>query len=360
MAQLHPQTEETEESREGTAAHGLGERLIARGVSTPETVPESVRSEYIDTPADNGVIITDEIFDSAWTYANDVVREIKARPGCIHASEHPVEAKSIHALSFGTVDQYLYYDRELIVWDFKHGHGVVDEFENWQLINYVAGLLEEHGIDGYTDQHITVRMRIVQPRAYSGDGAVREWAVKASDLRGYFNTLSNNAAIALGPNAPTRSGEHCKHCTARHACTAALTAGIQLFEAAAMPTPVELSAEALGVQLAIVKRARKQLEYLETGYEEQAKGMIRSGKSVAGWSLEPSYGREKWAKPTGEVLALGDLIGVDLRKPAQAITPKQAKDKGIDEAVISAYSERPSAGLKLTPADNKKAKKVFQ
>mgnify|MGYP000213916355 CR=1 FL=1 len=52
--------------------------------------------------------------------------------------------------------------------------------------------------------------------------------------------------------------------------------------------------------------------------------------------------RERWAKPLEEVLALGDMLGVDVAKKA-AITPKQAVKAGIleaPEAVVEAPDQR--------------------
>jgi hypothetical protein len=133
---------------------------------------------------------------------------------------------------------------------------------------------------------------------------------------------------------------------------------MELLEVTGVPMPVELSAEAMGVQLSIIKRALKQLEYLESGFEEQIAGKIRSGNSVPGWTLRDGKGRLGWSKSTDEIIAMGDMFGVDLRK-SDTITPTQAKKLGLDEAVVAAYSERPNTGLKLV-ADDNKAKKVFQ
>ena len=132
-----------------------------------------------------------------------------------------------------------------------------------------------------------------------------------------------------------------------------------MFEVTGAPLPVELTPQNMGVQLSIIQRARKQLEYLESAFEEQVKSSIRSGKMVPGWSVESSYGREKWAKPIDEVLALGDMMGQDLRKPLDAITPAQAKKLGVDVELVKAYSERPNTGLKLVTDKNNKAKEVF-
>jgi hypothetical protein len=351
--------EESEATIEGEASHWLGETLIQMGASMHVT--PSVREGLVDSQAPNGVIISDEMFEAAWIYADDVVREIKKYPFAAWGVETLAKAPRIHKENFGTTDAYLYdpQSSRLIVWDYKYGFKEVEAFENWQGIDYAAGLFDMLSIDGLADQTLQVEIRIVQPRAFHRDGPIRSWNVLGSELRGYITQLSNAAHEALSDRAQTRSGEHCIYCNARHACQAALDAGLGMFEAVNKPIPAELTPEQLGTQLSIVKRARKQLEYLESGYEEQLKSLIRGGSNVPGWSVEQGVGKRQWAKPAEEILKFGDLMGVDLREPVKPISPAQAEKKGVDKAVISAYVERRQTGLKVVPDNNNKAREVF-
>lgn len=350
----------------GTAAHEIGATLIdraSRGNNSTKAI------EFVDRPASNGVIWTLEMFEAAQLYAEDVatvMRNTGVFGGQFLNIEQQIKAPNIHELSYGTPDCWLFDWRNgrLYIWDLKFGRRVVEVFENWPLMNYVAGIIK-YITDQLSITHpemlkdITVHMRIVQPRAFHREGPIREWVTKASNLRGYFNILHTNAAIALGPNAVCRSGDHCRDCSARHACSAALTGGVQLYEAAAKPTPIEMSPEAIGVQLTIIKRARRQLEYLESGFDEQVKSLIRSGKLVPNWALENHIGSAKWTKPIKEVIALGKLLDIDLKKPDAVKTPTQARKLGIDDAVINAYSEKPNTGLRLVPDDGSTAKRIF-
>lgn len=360
MQQIYPETDESPEAAEGTASHEIGSTVIcdaARGVS-------NTFKNFEGVTASNGVLYTEDMFDAAEMYANDVIdimRTTGVFGGPHFGNEQRIEAKRINEQSFGTIDQFMFAKAtgDLYVWDYKFGYDVVEAFENWQLINYTAGILERLAVNGIEDQYITVHFRIVQPRAHHRDGPIREWKVNASDLRSYFNILEMNAAEALSEKAVARSGSHCKHCTGRHACEAALKAGVKLYEVATQPMPLELSPEALGVQLAIVKRAAKQIEYLVSGFEEQAKGLIRSGVNVPGWITEQGVGREKWDKPVEEVIAMGDMMGYNLRKPEDVITPIQSKKLGIDEAVISAYSIKPNTEMKIVPDNINRVRQIF-
>lgn len=362
MNQTYPETEETPESAEGSASHWVAAEVLT-SYSVGDRLPAGCGDFVGGTCPENGVIITEEMAEGASVYVSDVLKVCNER-GLLRGirTEQRLEMPAIHELSFGTCDCYIYDPKahELFIWDYKFGRVVVEAFENWQSLDYAEGVVEKLGFKGRQDQTLKISIRIAQPRAHHREGSVREWKTDGGALRAYTNIIHANAHEALGPNAKFRTGSHCYRCPGRHACPAALKAGMTLYEASAKPVPVELSPEALGVQLAIVKRARKQLEYLESGFEEQVKGLIRSGALIPGWMTEEGIGREKWDKPITEVIALGDMLNFDLRKPEDAITPNQAKKLGVDEAVITAYSTKPRTGLKIVPDNGNKAKQVFK
>jgi hypothetical protein len=348
MQGYYPQSEDSEASREGTAAHELCTHMIfSQG-----------KYEYEGKVATNGVPFDEDMYDGAMIYATDILSVYNARPHTMINVEQKLEAKRVHELNWGTCDASIWDEKaqELFIWDFKYGYGIVDPFENWQLINYAAGLIEKFNI--FDDQKVTVRMRICQPRAFAKE-TTREWKVKLSELRGYINRLHNAAGEALSPNAKCASGSHCHYCTAIHACPAALKSGLTLFEASSLPIPSEPTNEMLGMQLNIVNRAMEQLKYVQAGIEAQVKAKLQSHQVIPGWTLQEGKGRLTWDKPLEEIFALGDMMGVELRKPT-AITPTQAKSAGLDAGLVTVYSAYPSTGVKLVK-DTKinKAKEVF-
>jgi len=363
MSQQYPETETNEEAEEGTASHEIGASLImdaSRGMN-------SGKFKDFDGLAceENGVIFNEEMFDAAKLYADDVgdvMRSTGVFGGINLGIEQKITAKKIHDLSFGTTDCYIFDQTSghLYIWDYKFGYEIVEAFENWQSINYAAGIFELLNLDnGIIDQHLTVHIRIAQPRAFHRAGPIREWVVRGSDLRAHFNTLQQNAVISLGMNSEIRSGSHCRHCSARHVCKSALTMGMRMYEVVNKPTPIELTPEAAGVQLTMIKRARKQLEYLESAFEEQIKSSIRSGAIIPNWSIEQGQGRERWAKPVAEVIALGNFYEKDLKKPDELITPNQARKLGMDADLVTSFSEKPKTGLKLVADNGDKAKRLF-
>lgn len=332
-----PELGDTSRADEGTAAHWVGAELLL-GTSVPEP----------GTTAPNGYIVDADMIDGARLWVDDVLAVAGSRAAELQV-EQRVAMPRIHADAFGTPDTW-FYDQAagvVYVWDFKYGHGIVEVVENWQMVAYVCGILDLLGVDGRTDQHVTVDLRIVQPRAYHRDGRVRSWRVKASDLRGYFNRLAHAADEAMKPGARLAAGPHCLYCPAARGCPTLRRTALAVADWAEGAQPEQLPPDALGAELVLLELLAKLVKARHTAIETQVEATLRSGQPVGDWTLEPAYGRQAWTIPADEVAALGELFGVDLRKPLDVITPNQASKKGVDAAVIKSYSQFPSAGMKL-------------
>lgn len=336
---------------EGIAAHWVfAEMLYNRPVTAGVIAP-------------NGVVVTDEMIDGAELYVADI-DQVLAEAGLSRewlVVEQRISMPSIHPLNWGTPDTYccaIIHNGVVYLWDYKFGHGYVEEFENWQLIDYAAGILDAAGVNGLQDQAIRVVMTVVQPRCYSVDSPVRRWSVIASELRPHFNILRNAAEKATQPNPAATPNDGCEHCSGRHACQALQREGYKAADASMRSIPVDLSPAAMGLELHYLERALKRLEARVSGLREHTLHTIVSGTPVPLFGAEQSNGRQRWNKPVAEVIALGELLGKDLKK-VDVITPKQAIAKGVDEAVIMQYSEVPRGNMKLVPDNLTKIRKVF-
>lgn len=339
----YPETEEDESAAEGTAAHHAGaEMLLGR---EPGTV------------APNGVVLTEEMLDGAQMWVDDV-RSIGA-PATELQVEQRVYMPRIHAQAYGTPDTWLFVPTTgtVYVWDFKFGHGVVEHFENWQLIAYVCGILDLLGIDERNDEHIWCDLRVVQPRAYHREGRVRSWRVRASDLRGYFNRLNLAAHAAMRPGAATRTGSYCLHCNAAANCETLRKAVTHAADWLGGSSPEELPARAAGEEMELLEHLATLVKARRTARTADLSARLRRGEGVPGWCLENTTGAKAW-KPEdkGKVIMLGALLGLELAKEPAPITPTQAlalaKKKGVDAGVIFDYAHNPSTGQKLARDTN--------
>ena len=337
--------EDSEESREGTAAHWVAQMLLMTG-----WLPD------VGESAPNGYVVDEPMREGAQMYV-EYVRSVLGDRLPQHV-EHATSPGAIHESCWGTPDADDWNAAGLDLFDYKYGHRFVEVFENAQLTCYAADLLAH--LDGLQDQLTPVRFHIIQPRSFHRDGPIRSWECRASGLRALVNKLRAAAAAALVPGARTvPSPAACRDCRARTRCDAAQAAGLEAAAVAGTSVPFDLAPAEAGRYLALVQRAQKQLDAMESGLEEQLLKTLLKGGQVPGWIVESSKPREVWTAKPEDVFALGDMYGKQLRAPAPPVTPAAARKLGIDESVISEYSTRPKGQLKVAQMDFTQAKKLF-
>lgn len=352
---------ESEPAREGTACHEIGASMV----EAARTASRLIWGHFEGKSATNGVMFNQEMFEAAELYA-DNVRDVMTKTGIFDSEllriEQPVTIPRVHELNWGTPDCVIWDLKNgvLYVWDFKYGHGVVEVEQNWQLIEYALGCLDTiTGANGLEDQHITIDMRIVQPRAFHPDGPCRSWSVAASDLRGHANQLQYAADASQLIDPDCKAGVWCDHCKAERDCmtnqreVGRISDRIQTLELH------DLSPEASAIEIRYLERAKVLLDSRLEALQFQALEQSKNGTVIPGYGIGYGRGSVRWIKPDSEVIALGDLMGVDLRKDEKPVTPSQAKKLNVDEAVINSYSEKRQGLARLVTNDKTIAGRVF-
>jgi hypothetical protein len=336
---------------EGTAGHWVAHK-IGQGYIVTEGVV-----------APNGVEVDDEMLDGAQLYLNDLRERSAGHPVYM---EMTLLARHIHEQCGGTPDAWSWnpVTRTLTVWDYKYGYRYVDAFENPQLTIYVSAVLDflhQTGVivlDGHSEQDITVDIVIVQPRSFSA-GVVRNWKIKAAMLRPIWNNLRAAAMAVVGPDPQLRAGDHCNNCSARHACPAAQRASLVALDISARSVPHDLTPEAAGDALRRLKAAQQALKTMITGLEQQVMYSINNGHQNPHWSM--GYGNSKTVYvEDGEqqILALADIMQVDIAKPRRAKTPLQVLDI-MDPVLVKRFITTRPGGRKLIPFTERSLKKAL-
>lgn len=357
--QQYPDTE-SEAAREGTACHEIAAELIKAAA-----LGNCHSFEFDGKSATNGVMFNQEMFEASEIYAEDV-RSIMQKTG-IFASEllkieQPVTIPRVHDLNWGTPDCRIWDFKGgvLYIWDFKYGYGVVEVEENWQLIEYALGCLDEvTDANGLEDQHIRINMRIVQPRAFHPDGVCRSWEVQASDLRGHANQLAVAANASQRADPTCKAGEWCDHCKADTACMTNQREGGRIADRIEVLNLHDLTPEQAAVELRYLERAHVLLESRLESLQAQTLEQIKNGTVIPGYAVGYGRGSTQWNKPDSEVIALGDLMGIELRKPEKPVTPGQALKLNVDGAVINSYSTKHQGTARLVSDDKTIASRVF-
>jgi hypothetical protein len=348
---------DNEVREEGTAAH-----WAAYEIGNNRPVPEG-------TTAPNGVEITEEILDGVAEYLA-VLRSW----GSPVYMESQVAIPSIHKECGGTVDAWSWdaVKRILRVADLKFGYRPVDPFELWQLLAYVRGVLDYlQAVYGQFTEHFMVEMIIVQPRGYGHD-VVKTWRVNSQKLIPYMHRLRVAAEHAIAyrdgkfdmvvgsENGAFTAGPHCENCSAKHNCATLQNASLQLIDVSGDHGALELTYDQAAAELRRLDRAIKVMEARQAGLEGKLEYGIRSENYVhRNFEVSGGNGKLVWLEGKApQAIALAKVLGHNIEKPQQALTPTQARAK-IPGNVLDAFMTRKPGTLKLRRLADNHADKLF-
>lgn len=330
---------------EGTAMHWVAEQLLKHDGAPPLLFP---------THAPNGVELTDELIEGAQFYVS-VLDSYESVPWRI---EEQLQARRIHPTACGGKPDAFGHDlfKPLVVEpDLKGGYVPVQVFPNWQLIGYLAAILDAN--PEWEVDDLEVEFVIVQPRAFHKDGPVRKHRMLARDCRPYIDSLRMAAHIAMGDHAKAVAGPQCDNCAGRASCSIAHAASMRALEIAGEPDIHDLTTAAIDYEMQRLEDAARMIQARLTGLQAQATHLIRRGEILPHYALEAGVGRLNWTDEASAV-AMGDLFGVDLRKPVNAITPTQAMQR-VPRELLEQYAQRKRGEVKLVRFDSNAAVKAF-
>lgn len=367
---ISPNSSDQSAAREGNASHWVVSTALISWLHGAQIRPEHLIGQHDP----DGTVIDDEMVECATVMIDavlDVAEGLEDRAQ-LHVEEH-MAIKSIHEECYGTPDAWLLLDGHIHLWDYKYGRKDIPA-DSWQNITYVAGVLDQLEVNGLADQHTKVSMYIVQPRSFTPEGPVKKKTCMASDLRAQFNVLVSQAAKVFTPDPGVSSGPHCRYCDARYICPAARKAAYAAVDYLDEAMPEELTPEAVSFELALLERAMKAMEHRYEAVKAYAISMLGSGHIVPGYTTSPGYGNRKFNADSGELVMLGELIGIDMLDDPKPISPaefdrrlkavnKERKEGGlevIDATVINNYITRPSTGPKLVRSDDSQIIQAFK
>ena len=338
-----PKPEMTDEQREGIAAHEILEYMLKGSHQW---------SDFEGGTAKSNVPFTAAQYDAALVAAE----VIKSVPGNLTVE---VPLKCIGEAS-GFCDAVVVSNdwETLSIFEFKNGRRAVEEFMNWQMLNYLYGVLNTPGVKRNADKIKKFDLYIIQPNAYHNDGPVRKWSLSPVRLKPTLEGLIERSEEALKDDAPLRAGDHCLDCPGLSKCEAALNRGLDLLNAVTQPHPIDMPPEAIGLMLSFAKKGRKILEELESAWTGELEAIVKSGKSVPGWGMVESLGHRKWKIAPEALEMMASAQGISVKKES-LVSPAEAKRRGLSSDTVDALCDRPIS-RKLKQTDSKLAMKVFQ
>jgi len=331
---------ESEFAALGTAAHALFEHCITSGTDAWELTGQA--PAWINSST---FLTIDKDMTDAVQVALNAVRS--AHPDRNQGNsfiEKPFHCPDLHSLFFGRSD-FTYFDadaRELHVWDYKHGAGVVVEVkDNPQLMYYGVGMLEQLQLWTEVDQ---VVLHVAQPRGFHFDGPLRSWAISTLGLEKWLDDTLIPAMNHAEVSRDTKSGDHCRFCPARTMACPQLAADMDELEKL-MKTAVEkgsvtkLTNTQIGRYLELFDTAK----IVAKAANATAFNRLQAGAKVPGRKLAKSRTNRDW-KPEAEK-AIKKKFGKKAYTEPKLKSPAQIDAMAEGAPLTARYAYKPEGGL---------------
>lgn len=284
LSELVPAQEDTEYSKEGSAAHAFAEKCLRDKLEPWMLIGQPIEGyeDYtVDIEMSKAVqTYTDYI---RGTYSDEVEMII----------EQSIDNEELGPDFGGTADCVVHRMKDgggfVHVLDYKHGVGVaVDIDDNPQLLYYAYGTLKKLGAE--MGDGLNVGLTIVQPRAFHQEGPIRERWMSSDDILEWGDTILRPAMDAADVDgAPLKLGDHCRFCPAKLVCPKQK----DNFEEVASADPEQVpgfSNEDLALQYEKLEAARM---YIKAVQDECYRRAMR-GEPVAGTKLVPGRADRKF------------------------------------------------------------------
>ena len=324
------------EAHEGTMAHEVAANLF-RGVETPDATEEMREGVEL------------------WV---ETIRKIVM--GNIQPENIERTLTVLNGME-GTAD-YFHWDKEsrrLDVFDYKFGFVPVEVKENPQLLLYANGIIDFMQMGS---RPVDVWLHIVQPRDFTQVNKVRSWNPSVKKFTECIHAVLDAYAVSLVPDRLLKVGNHCTYCNVRDQCPA-LTKGVgAAIDFTSAQVSMDRSPSSIGREWAIVKEFQALLKSRSTGLEAQIEQMIKDGVHDTGYVIGSSSGKLGWIVPMDQIIAFGELTGLDVTKP-NVKTPTQVlallKKAKLPPESIASMSTRGSGKRGLIPA-KEHYKEIFE
>lgn len=324
LQECYPESDDGVEAKDGDLCHLTAARLL-NGFEPPSEA-------------------TPEILDAA-RYYESVVREVTGAmtPKMV---ETRVDLPQVHPDCWGTPDAAFMALDALHVWDLKYGWGIVEVYNNWQLMLYALGVLAL--IPGSRPQRVV--LHIVQPRPYHPDGHHRQWEVPYTRLLEAQAIARISAEAALSPEPHCLTGKHCKHCSALLHCDAARAVSLAVIDVVTTARHHELTTEQMGFELTVLSRMADIINHRLDAALETALTMSKQGVSIPGWVESRTPGRTEF-DPTrvAEVKQVAAAFGVAVEAAPKLLTPNQVVKAGLPADLVAQYTIKTGGNAKMVP-----------
>lgn len=258
----------------------------------------------------------------------------------------------------GRPDIRIYADGTLIILDYKFGRGIVEAFENKQLLTLMAAFIATRGI-----MPKKVILGIVQPRAQHEQGPVRLWEFDGNKAYEWYNYIVTKQQENLSGTKQAKAGLHCLRCPARFDCNTFLKFESTMFEYVSAAAPVISDSKTFASEYNALKLAQKILKSRLDTLEATVKSRIADGERISEFQLVRTETALKFKDDSTleKVKPMAEMFGIkNISNPEKLRTPTQLIDDGFPKSLMKELATNEFTGHKLTHVPNSHFKRILQ
>jgi hypothetical protein len=282
-------------------------------------------------------VLTQDLIDNKLHVALEGLLQIDPKLEMEYAVESRVGFGDFLPDVFGSTDLLGRIGDRAVVLDWKFGDGVaVEATENAQLLFYAAAARRTPDTAWAFEGAKEVELIIVQPPY------VKRWVTTLDRVDEFEKELAAAVKIALKPDAPLASGDHCKWCAAKPVCPIMTGAVDRALKVKIDALPMDQIAHYLE-QAPLVEAFIRDLQQL-------AHGLLESGTKVPGWKLVNKRATRQWTNED-KAVAFMTQAGVEAWADPKPLSPAQA-EKALKKAKIELPADlivAVSSGSTLAP-----------
>ena len=304
---------------EGTLLHNVMDLIL-----TTNQTPESfVGMEY------EGIKLTQELIDEKVYPALRALDDIDPNKEMEYATETRVGFGDFLPGVFGSTDLLGRIGKRAFILDYKFGSGVaVDAVDNPQLMFYAAAAMRTPEVQWVFDEVEEIECIIVQPPS------VKRWVTDKKRIKAFEQELAMAVKISQLPDAPIKTGEHCRWCAAKPTCPKMTGAVDRALAVAVGDIDV--------MQISRYLAKADMLEQWVTDLRALAHTMLEAGVVVPDWKLVAKRATRQWVDEDQALVAMmneglpeDELIVSKVISPAQAekVLKKHGKQLPADQVV---------------------------
>jgi len=330
LVQKVPPAPSSSYADEGTLLH----HVIAAVLETGKPPEDFLGTFY------NGIELTEDRLERKLLPALAALDEVDPDKMMEYDVEKVVGFGSVLPGVFGSADLVGRIGNRGILLDWKFGDGVaVEAEENPQALFYIAAALRTAATSWAFKDVEDIEVIIIQPPM------IKRWVTTLDRVRQFEADLILAVRAAEQPDAPLKTGDHCRWCAAKSICPLVTGAVARADRAALKMVNVNDLAAALD-----------KIDLLE-GYikdaREMAQQLLENGVDVPGYKLVAKRATRQWMDETQALTALTET-GLnaaeltELKSPAQVEKVLKKHKITMPADLISAVS----SGSTLAPKDD--------